>query len=146
MLVRLAIVAGMAPPDEPPNDEPTGFSLDRRAQSFTYAFAGIAHMLRTQHNAWIHLVVSIAVVGLGVLLPLSRMEWCALVFAIGFVWVAEGFNTALESLADAVTEDSHPLVGRAKDVAAGAVLIAAGVAAGVGVLVMGPHLMALIAG
>ncbi|MDP6980655.1 MAG: diacylglycerol kinase family protein [Myxococcota bacterium] len=134
----------MAPPNETPNDAPPGFSLERRVESFSYAFAGIAHMLRTQHNAWIHLVVSIAVVGVAVLLPLSRLEWCALVFAIGLVWIAEGFNTALESLADAVTEESHPLVGRAKDVAAGAVLIAAAVAAGVGLLVMGPHLVALV--
>jgi len=64
--------------------------------------------------------------------------------AIALVWVAEAINTALELLADAVNPQPHPLVGQAKDVAAGAVLIAAVAAAGVGLIVLGPHCLDLI--
>lgn len=118
-----------------------GFSLDRRAASFGFAFSGLGHMLRTQHNAWIHLVFTVAVIGVGVLLQLSRLDWSALVLAMGLVWAAEALNTALESLADAVSPQEHPLVGRAKDAAAGAVLVCAIAAAAVGFLVLGPPLL-----
>ncbi len=130
----------MVTPEESANDEATGFSLERRAESFGYAFAGVGHLLHTQHNAWIHLVFTIAVIGVGVLLPLSWLEWAALVLAMGLVWTAEALNTAIEALADAVSVDHHPLVGRAKDVAAGAVLLSAIASVLVGLLVLGPHL------
>ena len=71
---------------------------------------------------------------------ISRIEWCALVLAIAGVWAAEAVNTAIELLGDATTSDPHPLVGRAKDVAAGAVLLAALGAAVVGLLVFAPRL------
>ena len=78
--------------------------------------------------------------GLGV----SRLEWCWLVAAIAWVWTAEALNTALESLADAVHPDRHPLVGRAKDAAAGAVLAASLGAAAIGLLVLGPYVLRLL--
>lgn len=81
-------------------------------------------------------------VGLGLLLGLPRGDWCWLVVAIAMVFAAECMNTALESLANAVAPDPHPLVGRAKDAAAGAVLCAALGAAGIGALVLGPPLLA----
>ena len=79
---------------------------------------------------------------LGLLLGLSRADWCWLVLAIALVWVAECMNTALESLADATSPDPHPRVGRAKDAAAGAVLCAAIGAALIGLLVLGRPLLA----
>jgi len=98
-------------------------------------------MLKTQHNAWIHAVVSIVTCAGGIWLGLSATEWCWIVVAMMAVWTAEGINTALERLADAVTTDDNPLIGQAKDAAAGAVLIAAVGAATIGLLVMGPRLL-----
>jgi diacylglycerol kinase len=83
----------------------------------------------------------VAVVALGLWLDLSRGDWCWLVVAIAMVLAAECMNTALESLADAALPEPHPLVGRAKDAAAGAVLCAALGAAGIGLLVLGPPLL-----
>jgi diacylglycerol kinase (ATP) len=80
-----------------------------------------------------------AVIMAGLVWRLSTLEWCAVVVASVTVWVAEGLNTALELLADAVSPAFHPLIGQAKDVAAGAVLLAATGALVIGVLVFGPH-------
>jgi diacylglycerol kinase len=82
------------------------------------------------------------VLALGAFLDLSRGDWCWLVVAIAMVWAAECMNTALESLADATAPDPHPLVGRAKDAAAGAVLCASIGAAVIGLLVLGRPLLA----
>jgi len=120
------------------------FTLKSRLESFRYALAGLRAMLVEQHNARIHLAVTAAVLALSAMVGLSRFEWCWIVAAIAMVWAAEAMNTALEALADAVAPDPHHLVGRAKDVAAGAVLIAAVGAALIGLLVLGPRLWALL--
>ena len=117
------------------------FTWNQRLQSFRHAFRGIGTMLVSQHNAWIHLAATLFVFVLGAYFHLSRMEWCAVALAVVSVWVAEAFNTALEFLADAVSPERHPLVGKAKDVAAGGVLIAAIGAVAVGLLIFGPHLL-----
>lgn len=117
------------------------FSIAARARSFRYAARGIVSLLRSQHNAWIHAAASAAVVALGFYVGLSRSEWCLVVLAMALVWSAEAVNTAFEALCDVASPDLHPLVERAKDVAAGAVLLAAAGAAVVGVLVFGPHLL-----
>lgn len=117
------------------------FSFAARARSFRYAGRGVVALLRSQHNAWIHAAASVAVVGLGFFVGLSRVEWCLVVLAMTAVWSAEAVNTAFEALCDVASPDLHPLVERAKDVAAGAVLLAAAGAAVVGVLVFGPHLL-----
>lgn len=113
----------------------------RRARSFVYAWRGLAWMFRSQPNAQIHLLAAIASTALGVILRISRLEWCAIVGVIGFVLTAEALNSAIEALADRVSPEIHPLVGRAKDVAAAAVLIAALAATVVGLLVFGPKLV-----
>lgn len=117
------------------------FRFTARARSFRYAGRGVAALLRSQHNAWIHAVGSVAVVGLGFAVGLSRLEWCLVVLAMVAVWSAEAVNTAIEALCDVVSPEVHPLVERAKDIAAGAVLLAAVGAAVVGLLVFGPHLL-----
>ncbi len=96
-------------------------------------------MLRSQHNAWIHAAATVTVATAGFFFGLSAAEWCAIVLAIAAVWTAEALNTALELLADVATREFHPLVERAKDVAAGAVLITATAAMLVGALVFWPH-------
>ena len=118
------------------------FSLRARAQSFADAGRGLALLLANEPNARLHLVATIAVVGIGAWLGLSPGEWCWIALAIALVWVAEGLNSALEALADAVHPARDPRVGSAKDLAAGAVLVAALAAAVIGALVFGPRLFA----
>lgn len=110
-------------------------------ESFRHAFAGLAHALRTQRNARIHVLVAVAVIVLGAALGLESIKLAMLVLTIGFVFAAELFNTVVEAMIDLVTEEYHPLAKTAKDVAAGAVLIAATTAVIVGVLLLGPPLM-----
>jgi diacylglycerol kinase (ATP) len=111
-----------------------------RLRSVQCALRGIAVMLRSQHNAWIHAVATVVVTGAGLALRLSTAEWCWIVLAIVAVWTAEALNTAFEFLTDVASPAFHPLAGQAKDVAAGAVLISAVGAVLIGVLVLGPHL------
>jgi diacylglycerol kinase (ATP) len=113
--------------------------LTSRLKSFTYALRGLAVLITTQPNARIHAAATVAVCAAGFYFGLTVAEWCWIVLAMMTVWSAEAFNTALEFLADVVNPDFHPLVGKAKDVAAGAVLIAAIGAVVIGVLVFWPH-------
>jgi diacylglycerol kinase (ATP) len=117
------------------------FELTSRIRSFRYAGRGIWLTLKSQHNAWIHAAATIIVLIAGYLLGISRQEWCLIILACAAVWTAEALNTAIEYLADATTNGFHPLIGQAKDVAAGAVLITATAAIVVGVLVFGPYLL-----
>lgn len=110
-------------------------------ESFRCAFAGLWHTLRTQRNARIHLSIAIMVVIVGMALNLKESEWAVIGLTIGFVFVAEMFNTVIEAVIDLVTEEYHPLAKQAKDVAAAAVLTAAMTAVAVGLLVLGPPLL-----
>jgi diacylglycerol kinase (ATP) len=112
-----------------------------RIHSFRYAMRGLRLMLRTQHNAWLHAVASCLVLIVGGLCYLTAGEWCWITLAIMAVWTAEALNTALELLADVASPEFHPLVAKAKDVAAGGVLIAATGSAVIGLLVLGPHML-----
>lgn len=101
---------------------------------------GVTVMLRSQHHAWIHASATLAVCVVGLLLGLSTSEWCWIVLAIVAVWTAEALNTAFEFLADVASPAFHPLAGRAKDVAAGAVLISALGSVTIGVMIFGPRI------
>ena len=116
----------------------------RVVRSFGYAFRGVGFLLQTQTNARVHLALAAGVVGAGFGFEISRMEWVAIVAAIGLVLVTEGLNTALETVVDLVSPEWHPLAGRAKDIAAGAVLLASTAAAVIGGLIFGPLLLALV--
>jgi len=116
------------------------FSITARLNSFKFAFAGIWTLLKTQHNMWVHLVAAVLVTGCGVYVGLSPIEWCVIVLTIMAVWVAEACNTAIEFLADRVSTDHHPLIKKAKDVAAGAVLITAIGAVIIGAIIFIPHI------
>jgi len=100
-------------------------------------------MLKTQQNAWIHLVATILGVAAGFLFDISASEWCWLILAVIAVWSTEALNTALELLADVASPEFHPLVKKAKDVAAGAVLISAIGAVAIGLIVLGPYVLEL---
>lgn len=117
------------------------FSIVERIRSFRFAIRGVAVTLQSQHNAWIHLVVSAVVIALGFYVDLARTDWLWLITAITLVWAMETLNTAVERLSDAAVPEIHPLIGQAKDAAAGAVLIAVLGSALIGLLVLGPPLM-----
>jgi diacylglycerol kinase (ATP) len=116
------------------------FSISARVKSFGYALNGLGYMLRTQHNAWIHLAATACAVGLGFWFAIDVNDWRWIVLAIALVWVAEIVNTAFEHLCNVVQPDFHASVKAAKDVAAGAVLVAAVAAAIIGTLVFLPYL------
>ena len=93
-------------------------------QSFNYAFDGIIHVVRTQRNMQIHVAVAMAVLVAAFFFDLDRLSIVALFVAISFVFITEMFNTALEYAIDIFTSRYDPLAKLAKDVAAGAVLVA----------------------
>lgn len=117
-------------------------SFRARAASFRYALQGLATLLATQPNARVHLVATVAVVSAGLYFQLSRTEWAAVSLSIVLVIGMEAMNTAVEQLIDLVSPDYHPLAGRAKDLAAAAVLLASLGAAVVGGLVFLPKIFA----
>lgn len=114
--------------------------LYSRVRSFRYAFEGWWYVLRTQHNAWIHALISLAVFAVAFWLRLPRRDWAVLILTVTAVWMAEFFNTALEAVVDMTMPDPHPLAKVAKDVAAAAVLVGALGAVVVGLLLLGPPL------
>ncbi|HEY2686446.1 MAG TPA: diacylglycerol kinase family protein [Steroidobacteraceae bacterium] len=120
------------------------FEFHGRLRSLRHAWRGVARTLKSQHNAWIHATVTAVVIVAGFLCSLTRGEWCLVALATASVWTAETLNTALEFLADAAIPEFHPTVGRAKDLAAGGVLLSA-----IGALRrragFGPHLAAWLA-
>lgn len=118
----------------------------RLLRSFGYAFQGLAHMLRTQPNARIHVIISTGVILLAWWLRLSRSDWAVLLLAIMIVWIAELFNTAVEAVVDMTMPRPHPLAKTAKDVAAAAVFVGAIGAVLIGLLLLGPPLVQTLAG
>jgi len=114
------------------------FSIRARIKSFRYAFDGIAAFFRREHNAWLHFIATIAVFTLSALVGVDKTELLALVFAIGFVWVAEMFNTCIEWIMDFVSGQRHSEIKFIKDLASGAVLMAALTAVAVGAIVFIP--------
>lgn len=115
------------------------FSITGRIKSFRYAIQGILLMVKSQQNAWLHATASIVVMIVSAFFRLSASEWCWMVISIMAVWTAEALNTALEFLADVASPEFHPLVEKAKDVAAGAVLISAGGSVIIALLILGPY-------
>lgn len=115
--------------------------LRKEYLSFGYAFRGLALFLKSETHAKVHIVATIVVVSLGFLWDLSFHEWALIIFAIGIVWMAEIFNTAIEKLVDKLWIERNPRAAFIKDVAAAGVLVAALTAAIIGFLVFIPHLL-----
>jgi diacylglycerol kinase (ATP) len=131
-----------APNPVPPAARPG--LLRRRAASFGHALRGVGAALRSEVHLQFHAVSTVVVIGLGFYFGLSVLEWALVALAVAGVWAAELFNTAVETLTNLVSPGYHPLAGKAKDVAAGAVLLAALGALVVGALVFGPRVWALL--
>ena len=86
-------------------------------------------------------IATVLTLGVGASFSISALEWCAILLALGLVWAAEGMNTALERLTDLVSPEFHPLAGKAKDLAAGAVLLASVASFLTGLIVFLSHLV-----
>ncbi len=115
-----------------------GFTLRKRLRSFGYAFHGIRLLITQEANAWIHCFAAVCVVVAGFFFGISMSEWIAVIFAIGMVLAAEAVNSAIEALADRVTQEYDEAIKRTKDLASGAVLILAIAAAIIGCIVFIP--------
>lgn len=118
--------------------------LNDRLPAFRHAFAGLFHVIRTQKNAWIHAVATILVISVALLLRLPALHFAALTIIIGLVWAAEILNTSIEALIDLISPDHHPLAKIAKDTGAAAVLVLSIAAVVVGLLILGPPLIAVL--
>ncbi len=108
--------------------------------SYQYAMRGIWLAFRYEHFMSFHLVAAVAVFIVNYLLGIGQTEWLITLMLIGFVWMAEIFNTAIEKLADRVTQERDPMISQAKDLAAGAVLITCFVAVVCGLIIYLPYL------
>jgi diacylglycerol kinase len=110
-------------------------------KSFYYAGQGVWYVIRTQRNMRVHLLAGIAVIVLGLVLQVSWMEWACLFITMALVYCLEMLNTVVEALVDMYTREFHPLAKIAKDVAAGAVLLASTFAVGVALVIFAPRLL-----
>ncbi|MBS1663936.1 MAG: diacylglycerol kinase family protein [Bacteroidetes bacterium] len=121
--------------------EPEKFSIRSRIKSFGYAISGIIAFITREHNARIHLVATIAVVIAAFVLKVTTAEAIALTIVTGLVWITEMLNTCIERMADMITRERNPQIKFIKDLAAGAVLVAAGIAVIVGLLIFIPKVL-----
>lgn len=120
------------------------FSIRKRLKSFKYAFNGLWILLRDEHNSRIHLFFAILTIFGGFWFKISSTEWMILLLTIALVFAAEFFNSAIEALADKISPEKDELVKKAKDLAAGGVLITAIISVIVGVLIFGERLLTAV--
>ncbi len=119
----------------------SSYSIAKRLASFRYAISGIGKYLRSEPNAQIHLLATIVVAIAAWLLKVSTLEAAALTAAIGLVWLAEMLNTCIEKIMDFISEEKDTRIQFIKDIAAGAVLVSAGVAVVIGLFIFIPKLI-----
>lgn len=117
------------------------YTFRSRIKSLSYALQGVFTFFKTQANAWIHLLAAVVAIISGFRFHINKAEWLAIVFAIGLVLVSEMLNTALEFLTDLASPSIHPLAKKVKDIAAGAVLVAAITSILIAAIVFLPKLM-----
>ncbi len=120
--------------------EPQKFSWRGRLKSFSFAFNGIASFFRYEHNAWIHGIAALLVIAAAIIIKVSVTEMMLIIISIALVWIAEMCNTAIEKIMDHLSPETHPSVKVIKDLAAGAVLVAAFSAFVLGLIIFVPRL------
>lgn len=120
--------------------EKEAFSIVKRAKSFVHAGRGIGVFIKTTHNSWVQITVSILTICLGFYFNISTTEWLFLIFAIGFTLVTECINTAFEFDIDLTSPEYHPYAKYTKDVAAGAVLLASITSTVIGLIIFLPRI------
>jgi len=134
--------------DAQPRQSPTSlcrpFSIAARVRSFQHAGRGLRFLLRCEHNAWLHLAATGAVIGAGLALRIEIADWRWIIAALVWVWSTEALNTAVEQICNLVSPGPDERVRSIKDIAAGAVLVSAVGAALVGGFTFGPYVAKLI--
>ena len=123
---------------------PTPNGRQSFVESLRNAGRGVGKLIRGERNFRIHLLVTVCAMVLAGWLNFTVEHWSLLLLTIGLVLLTEAINSAIESLVDLVEPEKHPLAGRAKDIAAAAVLIASVISVIIGVLLFGPPLMAVL--
>ncbi|MDR0829280.1 MAG: diacylglycerol kinase family protein [Prevotellaceae bacterium] len=126
------------------NIENEKFSLRKRLKSFSYAFNGLKILINEEHNSRIHIAVAVLVIIAGFGFKISSIEWLAVVLCIGFVFVLEIINSALENLCDFVSPERNETIKKVKDLSAAAVLISAITSVIIGVIIFLPKINLLI--
>lgn len=109
-------------------------------KSLKFSVKGIREIVMHERNLKIQVLAAVGTIGLGFILELNSLEWALISLAIGVVFIAEAFNTAIEKLADALHPEIHPRIALVKDISAGAVLLAVFTALAIGSLIFFPHL------
>jgi diacylglycerol kinase len=117
------------------------FSLKKRLDSFKYAFSGLKTLIKEEHNSRIHFLTVLFVCIPGFFFGISRYEWIAILLAIALVISMEALNSGIENISDFCTSKNHPLIKKAKDVSAFAVLFSALIAAIIGFLIFQPYFL-----
>ncbi len=123
-------------------DDYSPITSANRWVSLTYALSGWLYMLRWQKNTRLQAVASIIVVIMGFVLELDVISWALIILAVTIVWMAEFLNAAVEAAINLTTSEIHPMAKVGKDVAAAAVLLGVVASVLIGLLVMGPPLLA----
>jgi len=126
------------------NQEQKAWRDVKYGRRFLNAFRGMYIVLKTTRHIFIHLVSALLVVAAGFYFDVAALEWVALVFAIGMVFTAEAFNTAIEIDIDLTSPDFHPYARDTKDAAAAAVLLSAFTALSVGLIIFLPKIFKLL--
>jgi diacylglycerol kinase len=126
------------------NNQINKFSINVRLKSFKNALSGLSCLLKYEHNARIHLFILIIVLLAGIFLRISSSDWIAIILATGLVFASECFNTAIEYLSDAISEDYNEKIKKAKDVAAAGVMISAIISVIIGLIVFLPEIYRLL--
>ena len=121
------------------------FTLKSRLLSFKYAINGLLHVFKTEHNARIHAVAAVVALVLGWFLKIEKEEWFWIILAIGVVFMTELINSAFEYLANVVSPGQNEKIGKAKDLSAAAVLVAAIISLLIGSIIFIPKLLNLFA-
>lgn len=116
------------------------YDIKKQLHGFGYAWKGIRCCIGKEQNLSFHLIAAIIVVIAGFILSITKIEWTIVILCIGVVIAAELFNTAIERLVDLVSPQQHPIAGKVKDIAAGAVLVCAVTAAIIGLIIFVPYL------
>mgnify|MGYP001588732528 CR=1 FL=1 len=129
--------------DNNKNDISKKFSFIKRAESFTHAGRGLWIFMKSTHSAWVHFVIFLFAILLGLFFQITKIEWIFILIVSGIVFISETFNTAIEIDMNLTSPTFHPYAKDTKDVAAGAVLLSAILAVIVGLIIFVPYIQNL---
>jgi undecaprenol kinase/diacylglycerol kinase (ATP) len=121
--------------------ESNAFNILSRIWSFKYAYKGLIHIIRYEHNFRVHIFIAFIVFIFGIILNLSLIDWVVIILVIGIVLVTEILNTAIERIVDHISPEFNVQAGIIKDIGACAVLISALIAFIAGLFIFIPHIV-----